>query len=198
MASDPWDFAVEIDQLRTLGLSDNDLRFLVRSQYLEHAREVTAVGQNGRQFQPTGNLTFAPRTCFVLKRHRLDLAAEDVRFALDYESVGSQTPHVSQTIPLRRRLIVPNWDANRRILTYDGHVIKRFRRPARNQSLILAAFQEEDWPIRIYDPIAPQPCQDMKRRLNDTIKCLNRGLERRLLHFRGDGTGEGVLWEMVG
>ena len=38
----------------------------------------------------------------------------------------------------------------------------------------------------------------MKRRLNDTIKCLNRGQVYRLLHFRGDGTGEGVLWEVVG
>ena len=33
--------------------------------------------------------------------------------------------------------------------------------------------------------------------LNDTIKCLNRKQKNALLHFRGDGTGEGVIWEVV-
>lgn len=29
-SGDPWEFAVEIHQLRNLGLSENDLRYLVR------------------------------------------------------------------------------------------------------------------------------------------------------------------------
>ncbi len=81
------------------------------------------------------------------------------------------------------------------MLFFAGKVVKQFRRRAINQELVLAAFEEECWPLRIFDPLTPQPCQDMKRRLNDTIKCLNRGQESPLLHFRGDGTGEGVLWE---
>jgi hypothetical protein len=33
--------------------------------------------------------------------------------------------------------------------------------------------------------------------LHDTIKCPNRGQVNHLLRFRGDGTGEGVLWETI-
>lgn len=43
-----------------------------------------------------------------------------------------------------------------------------------NQEMLLAAFQEEDRPCRIDDPLPPQPDQDARRRLSDTIKCLNR------------------------
>ena len=40
--------------------------------------------------------------------------------------------------------------------------------------------------------------QDPKRRLSDTTKCLNRKQTNELIRFRGDGTGEGVTWELVG
>ena len=66
-----------------------------------------------------------------------------------------------------------------------------------NQEAILTAFQEEGWPARIDDPLPPHPEQDPKRRLNDTIKCLNRKQSQSLIHFRGDGTGEAVIWERV-
>ena len=62
---------------------------------------------------------------------------------------------------------------------------------------ILAAFEEEGWPSRIDDPLPPQPEQDSKRRLSDTIKCLNRKQASPLIHFRGDGTGEGVVWDTI-
>ena len=39
--------------------------------------------------------------------------------------------------------------------------------------------------------------QDPKRRLSDTIKCLNRKQANSLIHFRGDGTGEGIVWEFA-
>ena len=61
--------------------------------------------------------------------------------------------------------------------------------------MILSCFQESGWPVRIDDPLPPQAEQDSKRRLSDTIKCLNRKQVAPLMHFRGDGTGEGVIWE---
>jgi hypothetical protein len=63
--------------------------------------------------------------------------------------------------------------------------------------IVLCAFEEEGWPARIDDPLPPQQDQDSKRRLSDTIKCLNRKQSHHLIHFRGDGTGEGVVWERV-
>jgi hypothetical protein len=64
-----------------------------------------------------------------------------------------------------------------------------------NQELVLAAFEEERWPRRILDPLSPQPFHDVKRRLSDTIKFLNRRQENEFIRFHGDGSGEGVIWE---
>ncbi|MBU4272473.1 MAG: hypothetical protein KKE86_05040 [Planctomycetes bacterium] len=91
----------------------------------------------------------------------------------------------------------PRWDATRRELTVDGQVIKRFRVPAANQEAVLAAFEEEGWPPRIFDPLPPRADQESKRRLNETVKALNRSRLARIIRFAGDGTGEGVLWEWV-
>jgi hypothetical protein len=93
---------------------------------------------------------------------------------------------------------VPSWDGQRKELRLGEELVKQYRWPAVNQELVLAAFQEESWPPRIDDPIPAALTQDAKCRLQDTIKSLNRNQKRRLLHFRGDGTGEGILWEGVG
>ncbi|MCA9075835.1 MAG: hypothetical protein KDA93_12430 [Planctomycetaceae bacterium] len=66
-----------------------------------------------------------------------------------------------------------------------------------NQEVVLCAFEEDGWPERVDDPLPPQPDQDSKRRLADTIKCLNRKQVNKLIHFRGDGTGQGIVWERV-
>ena len=94
-------------------------------------------------------------------------------------------------------MTAPHWDADSRRLWLNGLLVKRFRLRAVNQEAVLCAFEEDGWPERIDDPLSPQPEQDPKRRLADTIKCLNRKLTNELIHFRGDGTGEGVVWERV-
>ncbi|PHR86470.1 MAG: hypothetical protein COA78_37910, partial [Blastopirellula sp.] len=92
---------------------------------------------------------------------------------------------------------LPTWDADRRLLRINGTIVKRFKWTASNQEAILATFEEDGWPARIDDPLSPQPEQCPKRRLSDTIKCLNRKQQNKLIHFRGDGTGEAVTWELV-
>jgi hypothetical protein len=91
--------------------------------------------------------------------------------------------------------IRPCWDCVRRLLSYDGCVVKHFRVRAANQEKILTVFQEDNWIARIDDPLSPTQEQDVKRRLNETIRSLNRRHENHLIRFRGDGTGQGVLWE---
>ena len=66
LGRDVWEFAVEIDTLHDVGLSDNHLRWLVDNQLLEHAREVTIVTESERQFRRSLNLVFSRITCFVL------------------------------------------------------------------------------------------------------------------------------------
>ena len=94
-------------------------------------------------------------------------------------------------------IAAPQWDTEARELRMNGHLVKRFKWKAANQETVLAAFEEEGWPHRIDDPLPPHADQDSKRRLSDTIKCLNRKQINQLIHFRGDGTGEGVTWELV-
>lgn len=59
-----WEFAVELDYLAALDLTRNDYRWLVKRGLVEHRREVTLEGDDGRAFRVTGDLTFSDRTCF--------------------------------------------------------------------------------------------------------------------------------------
>jgi hypothetical protein len=91
----------------------------------------------------------------------------------------------------------PVWDKDLMELRAWGRLIKRFKVPAKNQVLILDAFQELSWPSHIDDPLPPQPGRDSKRRLHGAIDRLNRNQINRLVRFRGDGNGRGILWERI-
>jgi hypothetical protein len=69
--------------------------------------------------------------------------------------------------------------------------------PAENQERILAAFEEEGWPVHIHDPLPPHSDQDSKRRLHNTINSLNRHQKQPLIRFSGNGSGQGIRWEWI-
>ncbi|QDT98559.1 hypothetical protein [Gimesia aquarii] len=210
--ADCWEFAVELDDLTGLALTRNDFRWLVKQGLVEHRREVTLEGDDGRAFRVTGDLTFSDRTCFILTEEGVSIARELYQVMASNNSVsysstndsgsGSKTEDVhmlARNGVLRKSMqCLPKWDAERRLLSVNGIIVKHFKWTAMNQEAILTTFEEEGWPARIYDPLPPKLEQDTKRRLSDTIKCLNRKQKNRLIHFRGDGTGEAVTWEFVG
>ncbi len=66
LGRDRWDFAVEIQTFRELGLTNNDFRWLVCKGLVECQREITAVGDTCRVFQPDCPLSFSENACFVL------------------------------------------------------------------------------------------------------------------------------------
>ena len=208
-SGDPWEFSVELEQLTALGLTRNDFRWLVRKGLVEHQREVTLDGDNGRAFRPTGDLTFPEGTCFILTGAGASIACGS--YAAETGAVTSSSSSVVEkqvAVTIDRNISdnekpptgkpdVPTWDSQRRELSINGITVKRYLQKAPNQEAVLAAFDEEAWPHRIDDPLSPQPGQDTKRRLCDTIKCLNRRQTTRLIHFHGDGSGEGIMWELV-
>jgi hypothetical protein len=184
-----WDYAVEIHALRRIGLSENDLRLLVQSRFVEHAQEVTTESHSQRTFRPARGTSFAKRTCFVLTPIGIAKAQcrpDPIAHPKDVRTRTSLSPV---------KFGAPTWDALRRVLTYGGQTVKQFTRPAVNQELVLSAFEDEAWPSRILDPLAPHLDQAIKRRLSETIRSLNLGQATPLMHFHGDGTGEGILWK---
>ena len=188
--ADRWDFAVPIEDLKATGCGETDFRWFVKKKYVEHAREVTALGDRGRHFYPTGDLSFCSETCFVLTDAGFCAAA-------GMNTQGSYADSKRQ-VDVPSTTTTPKWLSEQRILRLDDAVIKRFKWRAENQETILTAFEEEGWPLRIDDPLPPQPEQDSRRRLSDTIKGLNKKQTNNLIRFHGDGTGEGITWELIG
>ncbi len=195
LGRDPWDFAVEIQTLREMGLTNNDLRWLVCKNLLEHRQETTTVGDTSRVFQPDRPLSFSENACFVIS------AAEPVTSRAGLDSLAKVYEAVRRSSPLGRnghnRDLLPKWDRDRQELRVGGIVVKQFKVPAINQERILAAFEEEGWPVHIDDPLPPHPEQDPKRRLHDTINSLNRNQKRALIQFIGNGNGQGIRWELT-
>ena len=205
---DPWQFAVEARELVGLGAASCDLRWLIARGCIAHAVETTRPFDSSRSFRRVSGNGLCAQSCFVLTREAFVMmeAGEEPE---DWQCSGAR-PIANVTAssggaasvagadvgrcPVQNR---PIWDLDRRELRFTGAVVKRFKWPATNQEVILAVFEEEGWPARIDDPLPRHPNQEPKRRLHDTVKCLNRHQQRRLLRFRGDGTGEGVIWEAI-
>jgi hypothetical protein len=194
---DVWDFAVEIDGLRQLGMTNVDLRWLVCHGCVEHACEVTSSDDSSRKFDLKGknNLDFGPRTCFVLTDEgaKVFSGITDNCAKLECASVVEKSGNGLAT----HESLTPQWDRDMQQLRVGNNVVKQFKVPAPNQELILSVFQEEGWPVHIDDPLPPHPEQDARRRLHDTINSLNRNQKISLIRFLGNGKGKGVRWELV-
>jgi hypothetical protein len=192
MDADVWQFAVEIDDLAALGLTRSDLRWLVLMGYVEHAREITARDDTARLFQPGQSLAFPNGTCFVLAEAGLSASLKSKGPAYPILGIRSNDAADSTVEDL-----MPLWDQERHTLYVGDQIVKQFREPSPNQESVLAAFHQEDWAHRIDDPLPPSQDQDSKYRLHHTIQRLNNHQQRPLIRFRGDGTGQGVFWELT-
>lgn len=199
LGTSPWEFALRLDQAITLNLNQNDLRWLVKRGWIEH-QTGDLLGKNSSVISSD----FCTESRFVISTAGLRALTSSTS---ERTPPGTPSPSFPPTAP--RSTVstsladepsepivaaTPNWDFERRELSIAGNVVKRFRWPAPNQETILSVFAEEGWPARIEDPLPQSNGLDPKRRLGDTIKCLNRNQRVNLIRFRGDGTGEGVLW----
>src|SRR5262245_37573431 len=188
VAASAWEFACQLPDLRADGVTDTDLRWLLKRGYAEHRLETTAPGQRQRRFRPSPNGRFRAESCFVLTP-----AGRAYAHTLPLDGILRPADRAPAPPP-RPAPAHPRWDADRRILWLGNILVKQFRLAAKNQELLLAAFEEEGWPIHIDDPLPPRPGVDSKRRLHDTINRLNRHQRRQAMRFQGDGTGCGIRW----
>lgn len=201
-----WEFAIELPTLRRLGLTDSDLRWLVAKGLARHALEITLAGEEGRAFRKSRMVSFSKRACFTLAEEAADLGnslaeSEGIsdwrEWGLRPEDERKSKRGREVTSPKPANRTTPRWDRDRQELRLGESIVKRFKSPAANQLAILTVFEEEGWPPRIDDPLPPRPDQDPKRRLHDTINSLNRNRKLPLIRFFGDGSGQGVRWELI-
>ncbi|HET6884404.1 MAG TPA: hypothetical protein VFI31_29900 [Pirellulales bacterium] len=196
-----WEFALEIDAFEALGLTASDWRWLCYKGFVDHAQERTRFDEKERSFRHRGVLRLTCRTCFILTNAGEQFARQLLTHGAA-PSAPVNLPEVCSTERLKCDLngtsqTAPTWDRDRQQLRLGGAIVKEFKLPAPNQETILAAFQEENWPPRIDDPLSPHGEVDPKRRLHDTITSLNRNQKQPLIRFLGDGSGQGVRWEFV-
>jgi hypothetical protein len=207
LAQDPWELSVEWLELQRQGLTCNDVRWLIQRGLVRHACEVTGMEDQRRRFVACANLSLSSRTCLILTEEGGRLARLVGEVSEPGTPSASRTPSVSLPgggtadagTPDRRATagpLVPEWDRDRRQLRVDSRVVKEFKVPAPNQEIVLAVFEEENWPPKIDDPLPHKANIDPQRRLHDTINSLNRRQRHRLVRFGADGLGRGVRWEI--
>jgi hypothetical protein len=199
---DDWEFAISLSNLLSDGLTLNDCLWLVRKGYVKVGCEKIPSCSGRREIVPcpTGELAndeCGNHACLALTAHGAALARRLAGHSRVVE--GEQESCVDGTSSDAPRGHRPRWDAERRELTVDGQVVKHYKCPAPNQEVVLATFEEEGWPHHIYDPLRHRARNEQtpKRRLNDTVKGLNRRQLVPCIHFFADGKGEGICWEWV-
>jgi hypothetical protein len=195
--SDIWEFAVSIKQLGEFGCDHSDLRWLVRKGLVEQKCEITSIQDHVRTFSRTGDLIFDEFTCFVITEKGLSLCKK-LQLPNPLKQRNPNDPFANNGNVALVEIFSENqpvWEESTHKLHFNGLLVKQFKCPAQNQETVLSAFQEEGWPQTIFDPLIPHPEQNSKRRLADTIKCLNRKQKTQLITFRGDGSGQGIMWE---
>ncbi len=159
---DLWEFALEIQELRSLGTTSSDLRWLMCRGLIRHALDFSPVDDQRRFCCPTSRLKFSKRSCFVITdagcdylkvfesdRTRPESTVPPHHLAADIHADSENQFAAKTSQPL------PVWNESLRELRFDGQIVKQFRVPAEIQQTILSAFQEEGWPASVSDPLAP-------------------------------------------
>ena len=200
-----WDFALEISSMRRLKLSTSDLRWLVVRGLVKHALEVTPPRDAVRSFRRPERPAFGKKSCFVLSPAGAELARtlRPAVSALSTEEflptgetfTAAHDPPREFTPPAPP--LQPRWDRDRQELRVGSIVVKRFKIPSAGQEAILAAFEEQNWPARIDDPLSICTGPSRHGRLQEIISQLNKSQKRALLRFLDDGSGHSVLWEFA-
>ena len=154
---------------RQLTLTESGARFAIE-----------ALRQQGRWEQMATLLAISNPTARRTDRHHSD-------------SLLSKRATDSQVMPPRTQQ--PHWDSNHRELWLGRGLVKKIRTSAINQERLLSAFEEENWPACVYDPLPPVGDVDPRQRLLDTVRRLNGHQFSPRIHFLITHRGEQVAWQ---
>jgi hypothetical protein len=112
------------------------------------------------------------------------------------ELASTASPSDSVGLPTLELVAVelphPTWDRDRLELRVGMRVLRQFKIPSPHEEMILAAFEEMNWPERINDP---SPSHDHPLQLEQTLDSLNRRQRPPLIDFCLDATGQEIVWK---
>ena len=126
--------------------------------------------------------------------------AETLRVVVDIRAIVNEIDRaarmaVRRLFVMRHGLSMPLWDVSSRMLRI-GEYQKTFDVKATKQMAILSAFETQEWPQRIADPIAHGPNDVPKDKMRGVVYELNKGLGPNCpIQFESDGTGKGICWD---
>jgi len=186
--ADPWQHAIEVASLHSLGCENIELRWLIARGLVRHGYEVHEQSSAARVISPSTGLKITDSSCFTVEPTQLEHI---------HRLLGPCNDAVRLGVTLPGTRARPHWDSSLQQLWLGERLVKHFRRPAPSQVLILDVFEEEGWPPRIDDPLPPQAGQLGKRRLHDAITGLNRNHLDRAIRFSCDGKALGILWHAI-
>ena len=193
---DAWDLALELSVLMSAGCSVSQLRWLMSKGFVEHGVEYAPLDNERRFIRKVKWLKFEEASCFVLSQAGADIARSTCPESAERELLRPSTGQNGKKESEATTPAKPHWNAAHRRLTIGKALVKTFFHPAPNQELALTAFEEDDWPERIDDPLPPSSECNTKCRHHDTINSLNRNQTNALIHFSSDANGQGIRWTL--
>jgi len=186
----PRDAPVARANLRQRGVEDGVLLLLLFQRHVEHLWQTQAGTPRLEE-----RVLLDDRSCFALTKEGESFAGLFLDSLL-LPVRGAKLRAVGKQLWVGR--LPPHYDKVNRVFTWGRNLLKHFRQPSENQETVLCSAQELNWPAWFDDPLPPTSGVRAKTRLHDTIKDLNRRQSRYLVHFKGDGTGTRIGWELPG
>jgi hypothetical protein len=186
--------ALPLAHFRARLSEDLIILWLLYQGHVEHLQPALCESDGPRAPRPVSSMCLLETSSFSLT-HAGQVFAD--RLLADVPTLSEKGDDATAWNAVLFGRLVPRYDVDNRVLALGKHVVKCFRQPSSNQELILAAAEELCWPFWFDNPLPPLPGINPKQRLHDTIKNLNHNQRERWVHFKGDGSGMRVGWELL-
>ena len=183
-----WSFATGLSDLLAEGCSQVLLRWLMRKGYMK-ARLFEQSRSRGRDLSAIGHNAFPSGTRFVATKTGAAVARRSLRL-------------LSGKVTGRGRCSScrPAWINSRGELRFRDQTVAHLAYEESYQRTVVDAFDQRGWPKRLQDPLprADDDGVNVKERLRNTVKNLNRQLKGSGLRFYVTGAGRLVGWTGAG
>jgi|GEM_PF-3075912 len=183
---------VSVSALGNLAAIGPLIQWMLYQGHVEHCRQLPRGRAGNNRWQPIDSALFNASSAIVLTGKGEAFAENFLRMIASAN--GKARAAARKTLTTGR--LVPTYDQDNRVFRWGYHVLKHFLQPADVQEHLLIEFQRSHWAAWLHNPLPRVTGTNPKARTHDAIKRLNRNQSKPLIHFKGDGSGIGVGWEL--